>query len=523
MAETQRNRNPWQRNRLQSPVPAAISLLPSPSCSLRPAANSIQRNTCSSNRVAHMMEEERKPWLVYYSDSAFACEAINPEIEGGRVYIALKNCNFVYIYNIEDKSLATSQHFSNLSKTPTHSLWFMPETRMPGPLKEELGKAHQVRQREGISEVVHSKDTEDKAHNGLSLPRDVFDAISKCINNVLDYLNFRASNKLIRLVAPPIQWRSSSSMSMSRFDDLSTCPLFAFSQKNKVFTFVHPKHGLEYKSIIKFPQDLHPLFNLEICCSKDGWLLLVGFQVNYQVFFNPFTKEVLPLPFGNKQILNIRGFGMSHSPTSNECVTVELIKLSKMATEAYVHHLQEGQCHRIEIEDGQFPLFNTNPTFHNGLFYYLGVTGKLAVIEVKGEVVSWKILEKPPQALQVPCSGHLNNFLVECDGNLLAVFESPFAKGVKVFKLNEDTMTWMKVESLENHMLFVGKTSFSAVANILGMENKIYFNRFYGDSVVFYSLETNNYHTFKNDEVVNFDHVREQLNGSWIQPRWHQI
>jgi hypothetical protein len=82
-------------------------------------------------------------------------------------------------------------------------------------------------------------------------------------------------------------------------------------------------------------------------------------------------------------------------------------------------------------------------------------------------------------------------------------------------------MTWMKVDSLKNHMLFVGKTSFSAVANISGMENKIYFNKLYGQSVVFYSLETNNYHTFENAEVVNFHHAREQLNSIWIQPRWH--
>jgi len=92
---------------------------------------------------------------------------------------------------------------------------------------------------------------------------------------------------------------------------------------------------------------------------------------------------------------------------------------------------------------------------------------------------------------------------------------------VQVFKLNESTMTWMKIESLKNHMLFVGKTSFSVVANIPGMENKIYFPRFYDQSIVFYSLETNNYHTFENDEVVNFHHMREQLDGCWIQPRWH--
>jgi hypothetical protein len=83
----------------------------------------------------------------------------------------------------------------------------------------------------------------------------VIEVIAKHLNDVLDYLHFRASNKLLYLAAPPIQWRSSSSMSMSRFDDLSMSPLFVFSEKDKVFTFVHPKHGLKYKTLIKFPQD----------------------------------------------------------------------------------------------------------------------------------------------------------------------------------------------------------------------------------------------------------------------------
>ncbi|MCH97006.1 F-box family protein, partial [Trifolium medium] len=102
-----------------------------------------------SQRVWEKVENIKdKVFFISCYDSAFACQAINPETEGGRIYIALKNCNFVYIYNIEDRSLATSPHFSNLSKTLTCPMWFMPENRMTGPLKEEIGKAHQVRQRE---------------------------------------------------------------------------------------------------------------------------------------------------------------------------------------------------------------------------------------------------------------------------------------------------------------------------------------------------------------------------------------
>ncbi|RHN72318.1 hypothetical protein MtrunA17_Chr2g0286361 [Medicago truncatula] len=209
--------------------------------------------------------------------------------------------------------------------------------------------------------------------------------------------------------------------------------------------------------------------NYEICCSKDGWLLLVGVNKSFQFFFNPFTKEDLPLPFEHKRITNIRCFGMSHSPTSFDCVTVQLDNgSSTITTVAYVHFLSEGVGDRISFKDLTFPHYSTSPAFHNGLFYFLILTGKLAVINPTRGEISWKVLEEP----QAPCSSCFNNFLVECDGNLLAVFEISLGKeGVRVFKLDESTMTWMKIESLKNHMLFVGKTSFSAVANIPGLKS----------------------------------------------------
>lgn len=353
--------------------------------------------------------------------------------------------------------------------------------RMATRLKEE------IREKKSICDVVYLKDARDKAHNESALPLELVELIAKHINDVLVYLHFRASNKFFRLAAPPIQWRSSSSM--SRFDDRSMCPLFVFSKDN-VFTFVNPKHGLEYKYMVNFPRDqgwsLNSedwSLNLEICYSKDGWLLLVLVNKSFQVFFNPFTKQVLRFPYWHREIRNTGCFGMSHSPTSSQCVTVELDKELSILSVAtgYAHHLWDASYGRFTFEDKEFTLYNVSPAFHNGLFYFLSTTGKLAVVQATREKYSWKVLEEP----QAPCSTYFNNFLVECDGNLLSVFESPLANGVQVFKLNESTMTWIKVKSLRNHMLFVGKTSFSAVANIPGMENKIYFPRFYGQSLCF--------------------------------------
>jgi hypothetical protein len=361
---------------------------------------------------------------------------------------------------------------------------------------------------------IYLKETEDRATrfdlNTFHL--DAVEAIAKCLN-VFDYLHFRATNRKFRRAARPlvdIEWRSI-------FDDLSNLPLFVLSYKDNVFTFVHPKQGLKEKYTINFPLQVNPDDEI-ICYSKDGWLLLALKHSSF--FFNPFTKEVLPLAHEPNATVFTHCVGFSHPPTSSECATVECIGTISFLT------FREGE--RIpyfqDNASDKFPVYNRSPVFFNGSFYYLSIEGKLGVMQVSqhavhGGVLTWKELNEP----LAPLANYFNSFLVECDGNLLSVFEveGQFQNCVHVFKLNELTMTWIKVENLENHMLFLSNSaSFSSVATIPGMENKIYFPRLYGQNIVFYSLETNNYHTFEN-EVLNFHHVREQLNSSWIQPRWH--
>lgn len=376
-----------------------------------------------------------------------------------------------------------------------------------------------ILKKEIISEcdAIHFKEMGDRAANvnPYALPLDVVEAISKCLN-VFDYMHFRATNRHFCLGALPlaqIEWRS-------RFDDLSLSPLLVLSNKDKVFTFVHPKQGVKYKYTINLPPQVNTGGENEIICySKDGWLLLALTHSSF--FFNPFTKQVLPLAHGSRDtIKSTQCVGFSHPPNSSECAIVEC-----MGTISYLTFLGgERKPFIYQDDDCKFPLYNMSPAFFNGSFYYLSIEGKLGVIQVRRHVgregvLTWKELEEP----QAPCTNYFNSFLVECDGNLLSVFEGEgnFQKWVQVFKLNEPTMNWIKVESLENHMLFVnGNGSISKVATIPGMENKIYFPRFYGQNIVFYSLETNNFHTFEH-EVLNFLHVGEKLNSSWIEPRWH--
>jgi hypothetical protein len=332
-----------------------------------------------------------------------------------------------------------------------------------------------------------------------------------------------------------------------RFDDHSLCSLLVFLDKDNVLTFVHPKHGLKYKYTIKLPKvnflggnandyddnddyDDEYLINsdCEICYSKDGWLLLT-MNKNCSYFFNPFRKEVIPFEYG-PIIRSAKCVGFTHCPKSYKCVIVDF-------DEGYTFDNKKTSIFRVidnltlydydisfSFQHDYFSLYNKSPTFHNGLFYYLSNNGMLGVIKFREEDDEDEEEERARwieiKDLQSPCTDSINSFLLECNGKQLSVFEGPFGKWVRVFELNESTGAWIKVESLGNHMLFVGNTSFSAVANIPGMENKIYFPRFYDQSIVFYSLETKKYHTFEN-EVVNFESVREPLNCSWIEPRWH--
>ncbi|KAL6523449.1 hypothetical protein OROGR_017052 [Orobanche gracilis] len=480
-----------------------------------------------STRVWHKMESI-KDRVFFISipisgGSSFVCQAINPEIEGGRVYIAVPKHNFVYIYNIQDKNLMISQPFLNLPQDQrSHSTWFMSDLRMIGSIKEDIGKS-QIREKENNDEI-HSKMADVTITDSkFALPLDMVEVIAKHITIGIDYLHFRAANKLFRSSAPLIRRRSSSpALSVSRFDHLSLSPLFVYFEKGNVLTFVYPMNGLKYKYNITLTM-VDPQQDCEICYSKDGWLLMVV-NKRSSFFFNPFANEQeRRLADGpDDKLLNTWCIAFSHPPTSSQCVVVEL---ESYPSQVFGHVTYPGQNRwtRIHFADLNFPFYNTSPVFRKGAFYYLNDEGKLGILKVAEGEDRQEVAADLGEVdnLCAPCTDYYNCFLVECNDDLLSVFEGYFGKWIRVFKLDESTMTWIEVENLENHMLFVGHTSFSAVAHVPGMENKIYFPKFYMDNIVFYSLETKKYHTLGSNEVVNFHDMKEHVNSSWIEPRWH--
>ncbi|XP_057432634.1 uncharacterized protein LOC130725421 [Lotus japonicus] len=513
---------------------------------------------------SHMIWERVKSIkdMVFFlsdKDLPFA-RRVNPG-GGGLIYFTSMNNKFVHIFNLEDNSLRICKAFPSFPENwfPAKSFWVMPDLRrtlapttegiktqvgagiirmtiapkekvgktqirpnlrMTHALKEERGK-NQTRGGES-SATVHSDETRDRATNFDALPFHIVEMVANYLD-AYDYLHFRATNCYYRhLRAPPLQWRSPSHISASSFDDLSLFPLFVYFEKEEVLTFVHPNHGIKYKYSINMPEDIQG--GCEICYSKDGWLLL-SVNTFSNIFFNPFTKEVKQLAYGPaskqygptpKQVWkNTPLMGFSHPPTSSKCVVVELQDFYQPTV--HTTWLGKGKWKESIFRGRHFHSTNISPCFHNEAFYYLSRNGKLGILKLAGKK---KIFWREYKKLNAPCRGYYKCFLVESNDSLLFVFENPFENWVRVFKLNESEKTWTGVKSLGNHMIFVGNQSFSAVASIPGMENKIYFPRFYNKNIVFYSLESSNYHTFESSEVVDFHCMEEKLNSSWIQPRW---
>ncbi|XP_021287694.1 F-box/kelch-repeat protein At1g57790-like [Herrania umbratica] len=184
--------------------------------------------------------------------------------------------------------------------------------------------------------------------------------------------------------------------------------------------------------------------------------------------FNPFTGKIVPFP-SHFQYRSTAYMGFSCNPTSSDCFVVAIEK----------YHPKIRLCfNRLGTQEWSYAEFldetvfcEKSPVFYQEAFYCLGHGVNLEVLQFTFGGITWEVLPNPTR----PCSYH-QNFLVECDGELLPVFVGAFGEGVYVFKLNLSSMEWIEVKSLGNFMIYIsGSSSLAAMATTPGMENKIYF------------------------------------------------
>ncbi|KAJ0635600.1 hypothetical protein HanOQP8_Chr17g0652681 [Helianthus annuus] len=295
----------------------------------------------------------------------------------------------------------------------------------------------------------------------LNLPFHLLEMImDHCIG--VEYMGFRATCKRCHLAAPLIQWKNNKTRLRLRKYSLVSPWLMVVDKNRGRITFTDPVSGDKY-----FMKRSHVSIRRDkIHCSRFGWLLLCS---NYSplVFFNPFTNVIRELPYVNAP----DGFDslcFSAPPTSRDCVG-----------EVYV--------------------------FKN-LFKSQGCYYK-------------KVVSRKRQGGEC--------FLVKSDRQFLLVVVGDFGEYVEVLKLNCRNKEWEKIESLGRYMIYVdGTTCLCVEAKAPELENKIFFPRLHSKNgkIVFYSLETCNYHTFNgssnNIQQIAGVGIKHAYSHAWIQPTW---
>ncbi|EAZ08945.1 hypothetical protein OsI_31209 [Oryza sativa Indica Group] len=119
----------------------------------------------------------------------------------------------------------------------------------------------------------------------------------------------------------------------------------------------------------------------------------------------------------------------------------------------------------------------TNPVLHNGLLYLLAQDGKLVVYNPCRPDEGFEILNKP-NGFGFKCE---DSYLVESNkGELMVVLIGRRGKVVHVVKLNDQTMEWEEVESLQGQTIFTGSlTTMMKRSKFKWMQNMIFLPRFY--------------------------------------------
>ncbi|GJN34096.1 hypothetical protein PR202_gb22735 [Eleusine coracana subsp. coracana] len=140
----------------------------------------------------------------------------------------------------------------------------------------------------------------------------------------------------------------------------------------------------------------------------------------------------------------------------------------------------EGRWYRwkfAELNPNYDPTFAaspvTNPVLHCGLLYLLATDGRLAVHDDKRREEGLKILDKPEG---FGFEWDDDCYLFESDeGDLMVVLIGCRGSPVRLVRLNEQSMEWEEVVSLEGRALFTGAlTTMMVKSDVEWMKNKIF-------------------------------------------------
>nr|XP_043611284.1 uncharacterized protein LOC122582921 [Erigeron canadensis] len=438
---------------------------------------------------------------------------------GGFVHIRDKMDKVIYCYNVNYQTII-QYPLPSLSQPTNHVLLW--ECSLQGDNEEAKSIVDMKKEDEAIVMKSVTDDPIGIDDSGLlCVPLDILAALMEfCVG--LEYMNFRATCKRRYFAAPLIQWSDETALKRLQNYSLPSPWLMALQKHQRVIVFNDPMLGGEFYMM----NSQIWAINETIYCSRFGWLL---FEISdlCLVFFNPFTNDLRELPNPGYYLQSLC---FSAPPTSPDCMVVGYNHIREW--EIFVHFVaQEPPCWR-RFRISPDPLSLCCPTLFGHDLYALSSNRELVLFNNLGEEdVAWKIFEA--KALTSSCRSQVRYYLVKCDEHLLLVIVGAIGEPVDIFKLNDSTQEWEKINGIGKHMIYIcDATCLCMEAKTREMENKIYLPKLCSTNgkIVFYSLETCTFHTFNGENIqedardvsnVDVSNVAALLCAhAWVEPSW---
>ncbi|KAL8059274.1 hypothetical protein ABFX02_03G074900 [Erythranthe guttata] len=250
--------------------------------------------------------------------------------------------------------------------------------------------------------------------------------------------------------------------------------------------------------------------------SRDGKALF---------FYNPSDNHMIKLPTPTVAYTTICFF---HPPTSSKCfvfgIATEMVfpfdklrvGILKRGEGKWATSLTGNKYHAFMLSLGP-------PVYEYGLLFFLDVNGNVAVFNVDEFDTSkdWAVFIRCHKQRRLR-RNIIEHYLIKPKGqkDIFAVFAMHYdIRKVRVFRLLKDFL-WELVENIGDMVFYVSNTSsFGHKTNVKSLMNKIFFSKFNGDNVVYYSLDSQKYHSFEGDYSSDNAHGSRRLDfAAWTIP-----
>ncbi|XBI88884.1 hypothetical protein VPH35_026790 [Triticum aestivum] len=335
----------------------------------------------------------------------------------------------------------------------------------------------------------------------------------------IDFLHLKAVCKQWNSIKSPIQQAKVSPLLMTTRPTGRT--------KEDLVEVFDPVSEKKYSIRINIPA---PVLKSEgsqlLHFTKNGWVIVSRGSDRMFFLVNPFKNypdggHVIALP--PLDVLGLKGLSFSSMPGSPDFVVlavgttpdgeVVMIRTWRMGDKDW-----RKQC--LGDDDVTFLMASHSPVFLDGVFYFLDINGKLAVVDPDLDEMEWNVLEKPDQPIRGSDEVHLYewdySYLVEWKQELIAIVREN-GDGFRTFKLDRSHMVWSEFQGMEDAAVFWDRSNALITVPPAGEDlcNKMFLPSY---SEITDGGRNQTFYSFREQCYYPSFYAKEPMNAIWFQP-----